>query len=164
MCKMSGVLRQDQQTSWQGVPHVLVPRYVRKYTVFNNLERGEKWMRFDVRSRENMLALCSKVAVVLIWYKPAPHSPPPPPLLSQCMRVLKLNINCTAVQALTHLSLNILAVCNDRICASHCTPTGGVHAAAEVAPEALCLADLRPTAQLSPRGEGFPSTCIMYRI
>lgn len=48
MCKMSGVLWQDQQTSWEVVPHVLVPRYVRKYTVLNDLRKEKNWMRFDV--------------------------------------------------------------------------------------------------------------------
>lgn len=69
MCKMSGVLWQDQQTSWEVVPHVLVPRYVRKYTVLNDLRKGGKKLdevRCGLQCEKYMLALCSKVPVVLI--------------------------------------------------------------------------------------------------
>lgn len=41
MCEVSRVLWQDQQASWQGVPHVLVPRYVREHAVLNDL-RGQR--------------------------------------------------------------------------------------------------------------------------
>lgn len=73
---MSGVLWQDQQTSWEVVPHVLVPRYVRKYTVLNDLRKEKKLdeVRCGLQCEKYMLALCSKVAAVLIEYEPASHS------------------------------------------------------------------------------------------
>lgn len=42
MCEVGGVFRQDQQTSWQGIPHVLVPRYVREDAVFNDLRKRQR--------------------------------------------------------------------------------------------------------------------------
>lgn len=39
MRQVGGVLRQDQQTSRQGIPHVLIPRHVREDAVFNDLRR-----------------------------------------------------------------------------------------------------------------------------
>lgn len=53
MCEVSRVLWQDQQASWQGVPHVLVPRYVREHAVLYDLRGQRKKIRPAVRSRVN---------------------------------------------------------------------------------------------------------------
>lgn len=78
------------------------------------------------------------------------------------MRVLELNVHTTAILALTHLCGRITAIPN-ALCTSHFTPTGGVHAAAAAAAaapwihsEAVCLPDLRLTAQLAPVEKRFP--------
>lgn len=53
---MSGVLWQDQQASWQGVPHVLVPGHVGEDTVLNDLRREIKPVREKRKEQREVAA------------------------------------------------------------------------------------------------------------
>lgn len=61
MCKVSGVLWQDQQASWQGVPHVLVPRHVGEDTVLNDLRREMKPVREKRKECRDVAAAAAAV-------------------------------------------------------------------------------------------------------
>lgn len=72
MCKVSGVLWQHQQASWQGVPHVLVPRHVGEDTVLNDLRREMKPVRGKRKEcREEAAAAAAAVVPTFIFLPPS---------------------------------------------------------------------------------------------
>lgn len=165
MCEVSRVLWQDQQASWQGVPHVLVPRYVREHAVLYDLRGQRKKDTAGCQEQSEwrwggVFRLHCEVAVCSSRISPAPHSLVF--LLSCWMSVseLKCKLRRSSRPDTLAFSSNSLVKCSlyfplyaNRRCPRSSNP---------VLSEGLCLTDLRLTAQLSPMGRRFPSACCMY--
>lgn len=134
MCEVSRVLWQDQQASWQGVPHVLVPRYVREHAVLYDLRGQRKKDTAGCQEQSEwrwggVFRLHCEVAVCSSRISPAPHSLVF--LLSCWMSVSELKCKLRRSSRPDTLAHTCTAIPSwNAPCTSHYTPTGGVHVAA----------------------------------
>lgn len=105
MCKVRGELWQDLQASWQGVPHVLVPRYVREDAVLNDLGRMEE------KTLISLSHFC--FCIQTLWLSNTTFGLF---LLSLWVRLLELNVKSTTTRDPMHLSLHIpVLILNDTV-------------------------------------------------